>query len=145
MGEYKLGRYSLRVIQGSESDSVMLLNNRLSTMRTTSANYSAMLNENAVRIADLQKRLNNYERFEAVAPDVAREAATLFPAVEAVNLSLSAQATADTTAVRLVPTAVVSLKRGAALEQRERSRMAEWVKTRIGVDTLQFVISQSAR
>lgn len=145
MGEYKLDRYSLRVIQGSESDSVMLLNNRLSTMRTTSANYSAMLNENAVRIADLQKRLNNYERFEALAHDVASEAATLFPAVTAVNLSLSAQATADTTAVSLVPTAIVTLKRGAALEQRERSRMAEWIKTRIGVDTLQFVISQSAR
>ena len=31
MPDYKLGRYRLQVIQGSESDSVMMLNNRLAT------------------------------------------------------------------------------------------------------------------
>lgn len=145
LADYKLGRYALRVIQGSESDSVMMLNNRLTTMRTTSENYSAMLREGSAKIADLQDRLNVYQRYETVAPEVAREAGTLFPSVAAVSMSLSAQVATDSVAVRQIPTVIVTLKRGAAIDQRERNRMSEWMKTRIGVDTLQFVTTQAAR
>lgn len=139
LGDYKMGKYALRVIQGTESDSVMMLNDRLTTMRTTSENYSAMLREEAAKVADLQDRLNAYVRYDAVAPEVAREMGQLFPAVGAVSLSLSSQAAVDTAAVRRLPVAVVELKGRATLSPQERSRMGGWLKARIGVDTLLLV------
>lgn len=145
LGDYKMGKYALRVIQGTESDSVMMLNDRLTTMRTTSENYSAMLREEAAKVADLQDRLNAYVRYDAVAPEVAREMGQLFPAVGAVSLSLSSQAAVDTAAVRRLPVAVVELKGRATLSPQERSRMGGWLKARIGVDTLLLVTTGGGR
>ena len=140
MGEYKMGKYALKVIQGTESDSVMQLNNRLTTMRATSENYSAIIRDREARIAYLQARLNTYEQYDAMAPEVAREAATLFPALRSLSLSLSAQATPDTSLVEQLPTAIATLKRGAALPNADRRRLADWLETRLGVDSLVFVI-----
>ena len=133
LGDYKMGKYSLRVIQGTESDSVMMLNDRLTTMRATSENYSAMLRDGAAKMADLQDRLNAYARYEAVAPEVAREIGQLFPAVEAVSLSLSARAATDTVRVSRVPTAVVELRGRATLGAQDRRRMTGWLTARLGV------------
>ena len=145
LGDYKLGRYALRVIQGTESDSVMMLNNRLTTMRTTSENYSAMLRESAARMAGLQDQLNAYVRYDAVATDVAREAGALFPAVATVSLALTAQASADTATLRRLPSAIVGLRRGSALSAADRRRMAEWMQRRLGVDTLVLVTTAAPR
>ena len=145
LADYKLRGYSLRVIQGTESDSVMRLGDRPAGMRATSENYSAMLRDNAVKMAALQTRLDAYDRLEAVVPDVAREAATLFPAVESVSLSLAAEAAADTTLVSHVPTAIVTVRSGSALPATDRSRLSAWLARRVGVDTLRFVTVPATR
>lgn len=79
MSNYKLGRYRLQVIQGTESDSVMMLNNRLANMRTSSDNYAAMFHEEANKVTLLQKSLNEYTRYGDMAPAIAKETKTYFP------------------------------------------------------------------
>ena len=72
LGDYKLGSYKLQVIQGSETDSVMMLNSRLNNLRTSSENYAAMFHEESKRTARLQESLNEYMRYDNMTPEIAK-------------------------------------------------------------------------
>lgn len=139
MSDYKMAHYTLQVIQGSQSDSVMLLNNRLSSVRTTSNNYAAMLREEALKASALQNRLNEYTRYDDLAPAVAAEMKTLFPGVRDVSLSLSATVLADSTSAMRRPVAIVGVSASARLGGSERRKMEKWIATRVGVDNIQLV------
>ena len=139
MSDYKMAHYKLQVIQGSQSDSVMLLNNRLSSVRTTSNNYAAMLREEALKASALQNRLNEYTRYDDLAPAVAAEMKTLFPGVRDVSLSLSATVLADSTSAMRRPVAIVGVSASARLGGSERRKMEKWIATRVGVDNIQLV------
>ena len=139
MSDYKMAHYTLNVIQGSQSDSVMLLNNRLSSVRTTSDNYAAMLREEALKASSLQDRLNEYTRYDELAPAVAAEMRTLFPAVRDVSLSLSSTVTADTTGAVRRPIALVGIGAGARLSSAEHGKMKKWLAKRVGADNIELV------
>lgn len=145
MSDYKMAHYTLQVIQGSQSDSVMLLNNRLSSVRTTSNNYAAMLREEALKASALQNRLNEYTRYDDLAPAIAAEMKTLFPGVRDISLSLSATVLADSTSAVRRPVAIVGLGAGARLSTAEHEKMKKWLATRVGADNIQLVTHTSGR
>ena len=140
MAAYKLGRYRLQVIQGAESASVMTLNSRLAGLRTSADNYAAMLRDEAAKAARLQELLGEYTRYEAMAPEIAKEVKALFPAAAGVSLSLAAEATADTSAVKRYATAIIATTPGGSLDAAERQRISQWLGTRLGVDTIKLVV-----
>ena len=140
MVDYKLGGYRLQVIQGSETDSVMMLNNRLAGLRTSTDNYAAMLRDEAVKAARLQELLGEYTRYEAMAPEIAKEVKALFPTTASVSLSLASEATADTSAVKRYATAIIGTVPGSNLDAAERRRISQWLETRLGVDTIKLVV-----
>lgn len=145
MSDYKMAHYKLQVIQGSQSDSVMLLNNRLSSVRSTNNNYAAMLRDEAVKASALQNRLNEYTRYDDLAPAVAAEMKTLFTGVRDVSLSLSATVPADSTTAVRRPVAVVGLDAGARLSSAEHDKMKKWLAKRVGADNIELVTHTSGR
>ena len=140
MADYKLGRYRLQVIQGSESDSVMLLNNKLANMRTSTDNYAAMFHEEAQKTARLQELLNEYTRYEAMAPVIAKETKALFPKTRNISLALANEASADTTVLKRYVVAIIGIEQQTRLTDDEQKRMSEWLGTRLGVDTVHIFI-----
>ena len=140
MPVYKLGRYRLQVIQGSESDSVMMLNNRLANMRTSSDNYAAMYHEEANKAAFLQKSLNEYTKYGDIAPTIAKEAKALFPQTANISLAIANEAAADTTAVKRYVVAIINVERQTRLNTDEQRKMEEWLETRLGVDTVRMIV-----
>lgn len=140
MADYKLGRYRLQVIQGSESDSVMLLNNKLANMRTSTDNYAAMFHEEAQKTARLQELLNEYTRYEAMAPVIAKETKALFPKTRNISLALANEASADTTVLKRYAVAIIGIEQQTRLTDDEQKRMSEWLGTRLGVDTVHIFI-----
>ena len=140
MKDYSLGHYKLQVIQGYESDSVMLLNSRLDNMRTSSDNYAAMFHKESNRATYLQEALNEYTRYEGMAPEIAKEIGTLFPQTDNVSLSIANEAKPDTAVVKKYVMAVVGIKSKSSLTAGERVKMAEWLKTRLGVDTINVIV-----
>ena len=140
MADYKLGRYRLQVIQGSESDSVMLLNNKLANMHTSTDNYAAMFHEEAQKTARLQELLNEYTRYEAMAPVIAKETKALFPKTRNISLALANEASADTTVLKRYAVAIIGIEQQTRLTDDEQKRMSEWLGTRLGVDTVHIFI-----
>lgn len=140
LGDYKLGSYKLQVIQGSETDSVMMLNSRLNNLRTSSENYAAMFHEESKRTARLQESLNEYMRYDNMTPEIAKEVKALFPKADNISLSLATESRTDTTAIKRYVIAVIGTKKDSRFTTEERKKMSDWLETRLGLDTINVII-----
>ena len=140
MSDYKLGRYRLQVIQGTESDSVMMLSDKLASLRSSSDNYAAMLHEESAKNAHMQNILNEYTKYESMAPEIAKEMKTLFPQAVNVSLSIATEAAADTTAIKKYVMAVVGTDKQKNFSHDERNKISRWLEMRLGVDTIKLVV-----
>lgn len=139
MADYKLGNYKLTIVQGAESDSVMLLNNNIKNMRTSSENYATLLNEETKKNARLQEALYEYTKYNEQTPEIAREINTLFPQTANVSLSVATESSTDTTIKRYV-IALIGTKQNTRMTITEKNKMANWLKTRLGIDTINVII-----
>ena len=129
----------MQVIQGSQSDSVMMLNSKLSNIRTTSNNYEAMFHTEATKAAATQQKLDEYTRYEDMTPAVSKEMKALFPSVREVSVALTETATPDTTAVVRNPTVLVGLSSKARLGTDELRKMKEWLAVRVGANNVRLI------
>lgn len=143
MSEYKIGRYTLQVIQGTQSDSLIMLNRNLTNAIAKKDDYSEMLHEKTVQISGLQNELRGYTRLEDMTPAVAKEMRALFDGVNEVSLSLASRAVTDTSSVKRYTMIVVGLKPEKGLTGQERKRMKEWLEARLGTDSLRLITTTS--
>ena len=90
----------------------------------------------------LQEALGEYSRYEGMVPGIAKEVKTLFPQTTGVSLSVAAEATADTSVVKRYVMAAVSVAPHKTLGTADRTKLAEWLEDRLGVDTLRMVVSE---
>ncbi len=134
---YKMDGYRLEVIQGTKSDSVMMLTNRLSSIRTTNDNYAALLNQEMQKSARLQERLKTYTNYEALTPSIAKEIRALFPSVTSISLSNSLQVSTDSLMRQRRATAIIGTT--GKLTSQDYRKMKAWLSTRIDADTLQLI------
>ena len=140
MADYKLGNYKLTIVQGAESDSVMLLNNNIKNMRTSSENYATLLNEETKKNARLQEALYEYTKYNEQTPEIAREINALFPQTANVSLSVATESSTDTTMIKRYVIALIGTKQNTRMTITEKNKMANWLKTRLGVDTINVII-----
>ena len=70
MGEYQLDDYRLNIIQGSQSDSI-LLSQALASASTTTEVSKQKLVEQSARIQELEKRLEGYEHYASLGAGLA--------------------------------------------------------------------------
>lgn len=140
MAHYSIGNYRLQVIQGSQSDSVMLLNNKLLSMRSNADNYTTLLREESEKKSRLQAELQQYTRFKSLSPAVAKEMKALYPAVSTLSLSVANEAVADSTSSRNYVLAVVRTRRRSAFNEQERIKIRQWLSARLQADSLEVII-----
>ena len=100
MEQYGLAQYSLNIIQGEQSDSVLRLNYRLSQINNSREDEKKKIMEMSAQITDLNSRLSDYTRLETMSSDVSREMKALFPQVKTISLSCVVEANRDTSATR---------------------------------------------
>ena len=135
-----VGNYKLTIVQGAESDSVMLLNNNIKNMRTSSENYATLLNEETKKNARLQEALYEYTKYNEQTPEIAREINALFPQTANVSLSVATESSTDTTIIKRYVIALIGTKQNTRITITEKNKMANWLKTRLGVDTINVII-----
>lgn len=140
--DYNIGQYKLQVIQGSESASIMMLNDKLSNINTNSTNYSELIHEGTLKISELQNELNTYTKYDAMAPAVAKEMKTLFKDVEKISLSKANSISTDSLKIKHYTLAVINLRSKRNIAEQERKQMSEWLKTRLEADSLQLIITR---
>src|SRR5574344_757581 len=140
MSKYGLGEYKLNVIQGSQTDSLLLLNKELASATTSTIANQQKLIEQSAQIQKLESELNAYTRYADLGKDVRREAKAMFPIVRSIAIAKATEAHADTTKTRNYVLAVVDCE-GKITPENHR-RLSTWLKERVKADSLRLIVSQ---
>ena len=139
MAHYGLGDYQLRVIQGAQSDSIIMLNNELTQATTNRETDRRKLLELSAENTELTRRLNEYTSCEILAAELRPELEVLFPQVATLSLVRTAECGSDTAAVAHFTTAIIATNDGKDLPHDDRQRLAQWLKTRTQADSIAIV------
>jgi len=97
MKEYGLSNYTLRIIQGTQSDSVLALSNQLTSLTTSREAEQKQLLQLSTENAYLYQQLYEYKRFEALAAEIRPELASLFPQIGKLALQRVVEVNRDST------------------------------------------------
>lgn len=138
---YGLGSYELRIIQGVQSDSLMLLNNELSAMTTSRESERHQVMELSSQINTLNQQLSEYTRYEGLSKEIRSEMSTLFPEVQGVSLSCVAGVVSDSVTARHHVVAIIDTHHGRPLPKAEIQKLREWLRVRVSADSLVLVHS----
>ena len=91
MADYKLGDYTLKVIQGASSDSLLAIQRNKKGLAVTGEGNSSKWQEQAYQNVALQKQLAAYTRYPVLANDMKRELKVVCPAAKSLVLSQSSE------------------------------------------------------
>ena len=138
MADYKLGDYTLKVIQGASSDSLLAIQRNKKGLAVTGEGNSSKWQEQAYQNVALQKQLAAYTRYPVLANDMKRELKGVCPAAKSLVLSQSSECFLDTALTKGYVMAVV--KTNNTLAKDDRQQLYEWLKARVKTDSLELIV-----
>ena len=138
MADYKLGDYTLKVIQGASSDSLLSIQRSKKGLAVTGEGNSSKWQEQAYQNVALQKQLAAYTRYPVLANDMKRELKVVCPAAKSLVLSQSSECFLDTALTKGYVLAVV--KTNNTLAKDDRQQLYEWLKARVKTDSLELIV-----
>ena len=139
MEQYGLGKYTLNIIQGEGSDSILSLSNKLTQINNSRDDEQKKLVAMSAEIGELNKMLNSYTRYEDLTHEVSGELKALYPQVKTISISRVAQSSRDTTAVKRFVAAIISLDDKARMSPADKVKLHDWLQARIKADSLVVV------
>ena len=140
LADYQLADYQLNVIQGAQSDSLLLARNNAGTQQSLSGLDQQHLALQAERVAQLERETADYRRLDALAREIAGEVKAVCPKVESIGLSKITETPVDSGAVRSYVLAVANSR--TPLPAADRDRLAQWLKVRTQADSLRLVTAE---
>jgi uncharacterized hydrophobic protein (TIGR00271 family) len=136
--QYKLAQYSLNIIQGERSDS--LLNIGL-IKPTFEAQQEKMVAQNA-ELSQLKQALSGYTQYKAISTEVGSEIGVLFPQVSDVSIARIDISPVDSaTKVRQQVVSIISLRPTSQLTTEQRNQLQAWLQRRCNADSIQLLIT----
>ncbi len=132
--QYHLAGYKLNVIQGSQSDSVLLA----SSAQHSQSNNRQLL-EQSRQIHDLESRLNQYTAYEKMSGEIIHEMKAVWPEIEKISLSNATETRSDTTATSCYVIAVIGCRQRP--DNKEQAQLQQWLKVRTKADSLRVIVT----
>ncbi|NPD93167.1 TIGR00341 family protein [Xylanibacter muris] len=130
---YKLDDYSLNIIQGTQSDSLL---KRLNNVTLSKEAGNQKLLEQSGQINTLENKLLQYTRYENMGKEIGKEVKAIFPSVERISLSNVTESYTDTTIYKRYILAVAG---GAKINASDKTKLQKWLKARTNADSLRLI------
>ena len=140
MGNYSLDKYRLTIIQGAQSDSILLLNNKLSQISASREEEHRRMQELSQQVGQYESRLAEYARLETINSEIASELPILFPTIESISLSRPSVET-DGKQPDIV-SAYVEPKKGKFVHPDDARRLRQWLKARTEADSIALFVAR---
>lgn len=140
LADYQLADYQLNVIQGAQSDSLLLAHNNAGTQQILSGQDQQQLALQTKRVAQLERETADYRRLDALAREIVGEVKAVCPKVESIGLSKITETPVDSGAVRSYVLAVANSR--TPFPATDRDRLAQWLKVRTQADSLRLVTAE---
>ena len=138
MTNYQLDGYALKVIQGSNSDSLLLLQHKNKGQLMIGEKNTAEWQELAYRNDVLQKQLNSYTHYPVLANDMKEELKVVCPSAKSIMLSKASESFVDSASIKNYIVAVV--KTNKTLAKDNRKQLYDWLKVKVKSDSLELII-----
>lgn len=138
MTDYQLEGYKLKVIQGTNSDSLLILQNKKKGQKKLGEKNSAEWQELAYRNDVLQKQLNSYTHYPVLANDMKEELKVVCPSAKSIMLSKASESFVDSASTKNHIVAIV--KTNKPLTKDNRKQLYDWLKVKVKSDSLELII-----
>jgi len=140
MPHYGMEGYALRIIQGTLSDSLLILENKVNTLASIREVEQQQLLELSSENNRLSKQLNEYTSTEQLSAEIRPEIVTLFPQVQSFSLSHVVEFRRDSTDTSTYLSALIQTENGKPLAQAEKQKLHHWLQMRTKADSLVVVM-----
>ena len=138
MTNYQLDGYVLKVIQGSNSDSLLLLQHKnkgqLMVGEKNTTEWQELVYNNDV----LKKELTSYTRYPVLANDMKEELKVVCPSAKSIMLSKASESFVDSASIKNHIVAIV--KTNKPLAKDNRKQLYDWLKVKVKSDSLELII-----
>ena len=138
MANYQLDGYALKVIQGSNSDSLLLLQHKNKGQLMVGEKNTAEWQELAYNNDVLKKELTSYTRYPVLANDMREELKVVCPSAKSIILSKASESFTDTTLINNHIVAVV--KTSKPLANNNKKQLYDWLKVKVKSDSLELIV-----
>ncbi|ANR73559.1 TIGR00341 family protein [Prevotella scopos JCM 17725] len=138
MTNYQLDGYALKVIQGSNSDSLLLLQHKNKGQLMVGEKNTAEWQELAYRNDVLQKQLNSYTHYPVLANDMKEELKVVCPEAKSIMLSKASESFVDSASIKNHIVAII--KTNKTLAKDNRKQLYDWLKVKVKSDSLELII-----
>ncbi len=136
---YNLEDYKLHIIQGLQSDSLLLANQQYSYSSGNTQASQQKLIEQVAQLGKVEQQLNAYQQYATLTKEVRTELKAMCPSAKSISISRVTEAKTDTAASQEYVMAVVNCSR--ALSNPDRQRLQEWLKARTKSDSLRVIVT----
>ena len=136
MKDYVLGDYTLRIIQGTQSDSMLALTHQVTSLTTSRESEQRQLVQLSAENTLLSQQLNDYKRYETLAAEIRPELHALFPHVSKIALQRVAEVNRDSTDTRHYVAAIIDDDGRRSLSHEETEKLHDWLQARLKADSL---------
>lgn len=135
LAQYNLESYTLNVIQGSQSDSIIKKFSNATT--ATEVSRQKMLEQSA-QISTLETQLAQYTNYESLGKEVSREVSTIFPNITKISIANIIESSTDTAQyTRYILTVIESSKKMGATDTY---KLQKWLKARTKSDSIRVIV-----
>ncbi len=139
MADYQLDKYTLQVIQGSESDSLMIIGKYRNKVVDNQENYTQIIQQQTEMIKSLEDNLNRYTKYEKMSLVLSPQLKILFPEIHTIALQQAVQVNTDTTTTDKYVIAMVGLYEKKKMDKMEMEKFSKWIKTYIHSDSIRII------
>ena len=139
LSKYQLADYKLNIIQGDQSDSLLLMNKELSTVTMSREANDKKIIEQSQQIHELEKQLETYTRYESLSSEVSGEMKQLFPSVSQISISNIKEFETDSANHKRYIVVIINSK--LRFNSLNRQRLQLWLKERCKADSLRLIIT----
>ena len=138
MTDYQLEGYKLKVIQGTTSDSLLILKHKkkdqLFVGDKNTSEWQELIYNNDV----LKKELTSYTHYPVLANDMKEELKVVCPSAKSIMLSKASESFVDSASIKNHVVAVV--KTSKTLAKDNRKQLYDWLKVKVKSDSLELII-----
>jgi len=138
MANYQLDGYALKVIQGSNSDSLLLLQHKNKGQLMVGEKNTAEWQELAYNNDVLKKELTSYTRYPVLANDMREELKVVCPSAKSIILSKASESFVDSASIKSHIVAII--KTNKTLAKDNRKQLYDWLKVKVKSDSLELII-----
>jgi len=136
---YNLEDYKLHIIQGLQSDSLLLANQQYSYSSGNTQASQQKLIEQVAQLGEVEQQLNAYQQYATLTKEIHTELKAVCPSAKSISISRVTEAKTDTAASQEYVMAVVNCSR--TLNNPDRQRLQEWLKARTKSDSLRVIVT----